>query len=225
MDTALKVVKMIALLSVAFVCSVVGYEALQVRPVVTQLSMTLQKADGEIDDLHATNLLVNSTVVSVNTAAASANALLLSAKKTVDTVNQKQGILTMVYKDLNDFRTSLDIFNRTAIDEQHYLEVEQPGITAQMRSTLGHADELIQSGTKIVSDADTTMPLLKASLTSLDDATAAAVPAIKSVAKIAQDGADETHRLVHPDKKKLTFWSALDGGTLWVHSHLLPPLF
>jgi len=33
------------------------------------------------------------------------------------------------------------------------------------------------------------------------------------------------HQLFHPDKVKLTFWSGTDATLMYIHSHILPPLF
>ncbi len=45
-----------------------------------------------------------------------------------------------------------------------------------------------------------------------------------SGASVASDVADETHKLVHPNKKKLGFWGTLDATALYIHNHFLPPL-
>lgn len=43
--------------------------------------------------------------------------------------------------------------------------------------------------------------------------------------KMLADAQWKEHQLLHPTKKKLTFWGAIDGGVLWFHSHLMPSIF
>lgn len=43
--------------------------------------------------------------------------------------------------------------------------------------------------------------------------------------KMLADAQEKEHQLLHPNKKKLTFWGAIDGGVMWFHSHLMPPIF
>jgi hypothetical protein len=33
------------------------------------------------------------------------------------------------------------------------------------------------------------------------------------------------HQLLHPDKVKLGFWGTADATAMWIHSHVLPPIF
>jgi len=83
MDTALKIAKMIVLLSVTLLCSAIGYEALQLQPVITQAKATFVKAGVAIDVLQASATTVNTAVGSINIAAKSANGLIRSAKSLV----------------------------------------------------------------------------------------------------------------------------------------------
>jgi hypothetical protein len=46
-----------------------------------------------------------------------------------------------------------------------------------------------------------------------------------NVAEMTTDSATWYHKWLHPDKKKLTFVGGVDATTLWIHSHILPPLF
>ena len=39
------------------------------------------------------------------------------------------------------------------------------------------------------------------------------------------DAAWKTHQLLHPDKVKLGFWGSADAVAMWIHSHVLPPIF
>jgi hypothetical protein len=43
--------------------------------------------------------------------------------------------------------------------------------------------------------------------------------------KMLVDAQWKTHRLLHPDKVKLTFWSGTQATVQWIHQNIIPPLF
>jgi len=43
--------------------------------------------------------------------------------------------------------------------------------------------------------------------------------------KMLADAQEKERAILHPSKKKLGFWGAVGVGTLWFHSHIMPPIF
>jgi hypothetical protein len=46
-----------------------------------------------------------------------------------------------------------------------------------------------------------------------------------SGAAIAEDARIEADKFAHPNKRKVGFWATADATVLWIHSHVLPPIF
>lgn len=120
--------------------------------------------------------------------------------------------------------------------------------------TFGHADETIAAIRETANAATGTFQGATVDLDTLDDAVIdmrpllitgndtlkniddlVASPAIPQIethvesmtgdgARITKDAADETDKLAHPNKKKLTFWGSIWLGVQFVHK-LEPPIF
>lgn len=169
-------------------------------------------------------------------------------------IAQMQTTAALGGKLVNDARLSTDNINKAAIDERFYFERQLPELMDQARGILGNVqtatadlDPLLRETTarthdlasietnaaELVADADITVrdPHIAASLKNLDTSTAELAVASKdsaatlgSVKAITADMQQEVHGFVHPVKKK-GFWATVDGVALWIHGHILPPLF
>jgi hypothetical protein len=194
---------------------------------------------------------LNSTLISVNKASDSLAKDSVKLGQTLDMLNNpdpKLGTIKLVNKDLVNFKETLVLINKSAetlSDTSKTQTQYAQKWDEQITSTLGHVDDIAitanRSISSIADSVNTTLapagPLLiqgRATLfdlqTRINDPN---IPKITnnlssftaSTSQIAADTAFKLHQFVHPDKVKLGFWGTVDGGFLWAHSHVIPPLF
>jgi hypothetical protein len=180
---------------------------------------------------------INATVLNVNKTFTTLN-------DTIAKINAKNGTLDTANADLKDLRLSLDNINSAALDERFYFEKTMPGITSRINQLLDSANITLTTTTALennISDQTTKTaeqfdPLIeqfKSNLTHLDqiETNPDLAKTFKNVdsmtdsgQQILADGAYETHKLTHPDKKKLTFWGGVWLAIQAIHK-VEPPLF
>lgn len=223
MDTALKVVKMIALLSVAFVCCAVGYEALQVRVAIDGILADVHgvaaKASIDLDVVKADSDALSTQVVKT---LASASSTLKQAKNTVATVgntiakvdpslDELPAVIKEARSTEHDARLSLDNVNKAAIAERLYFEKTLPGLLDAVQRDVTDAGDTLTAVKGFVAD-----PNLKRVIADSADV-------MDSGKSIAGDAAFGAHRFFHPDKKH-GFIAGVEA-TGDVVKHWMPSLF
>lgn len=212
----------VALIAVSFMCFAIGITALQTKAKITSVADNANRQ--------------------INNASFSYNAKLQALSDRADLTWKN-----VDYLILNAGLTA-NVARQASIKELATLDTLNNGINA---GVAGLNDTLATTNTtigKFGRDSNTTLIMTNqaiAKLPSLIDTSTLtlqsinkqvsnpAIPiTIDNVAKITTSGAsissdlaDETHKLVHPDKKKLGFWGTLDGAAMWAHSHIVPPLF
>jgi hypothetical protein len=188
-----------------------------VPAVSAALAPTLAKVNEDLDEAHRLTLEAGLTAMDARKA---------SAEELKALPALTQGIQTTVASSSAALLATRD----TAV---------QVGLSAQEIST--SATQLLSASTATVSGLQPVEQQATASLEALNSATTRldALLADPSIAKsadniesitasgkeFAADSAFELHKFVHPDKVKLGFWGTIDGGLLWAHSHVIPPLF
>jgi hypothetical protein len=207
MDTALKVVKILALLSVAFVCCAVGYEALQARVLVTQLGSTLQKAGVELDALHATTTKIDATIGRVDLTIKELQYPILQAgltsKKEADMLD---GWNAAISHTLNDVDAVVRTVNSStaAISSDTTAAVRQIDATvANVNPALNQAAETLRQSQLVLMDAQKLLsdPSVTETLANTRDAT-------KHLSDTAGDVQGAVHDYLHPGWKTRVFnWS------------------
>jgi methyl-accepting chemotaxis protein len=211
MDTALKVVKMLALLSVVFVCCAVGYEALQVRPVVTQLSTTLQKTGAELDALSKTNDILNKEWLSKTGRLQQTVDQLQYVILQIGTTSKKESdSLTVWNAEISHTLADLDAAVVTgnssiaAISSDTTAAMRQVNATvANVNPALNQAAETLRQSQLVIEDAHTLLadPSVTATLSNTRDAT-------KHLSDTAGDVEGAVHEYLHPGWKTKVFnWS------------------
>lgn len=187
---------------------------------------------------------VNNSLDSLNKALSTFESDGVKLGTTLDAVNNpdpRRGTLKLLNKDLVNVKDFIQLASQTAYTVQKTSIKESQSLdiwNTQIGSTLSHVDQtVVTANSAIKNSTDQVAPLLiqgRATLFSLqqriDDPN---IPKIlangnsisTSSASIMADGAYKIHQLVHPDKVKLGFWGTIDGGLLWAHSHVIPPLF
>lgn len=166
---------------------------------------------------------------------------LADVAKTLNTVRGTFGQIEIAANHENKNLTALDKHEATLFADTHAALVNIQGATASV-------DEMAQQASAAIKTTNTTIedmqPVLANASIVLGHADASVdhlntlldMPEIPETVKhaasitasadrIVKDGADEADKLVHPPVKKVTFWGAIDGAFLWIHSHLIPPIF
>jgi methyl-accepting chemotaxis protein len=194
---------------------------------------------------------LNGALISINSAANSLASDSIKLGKTLDMINNpdpRLGTIKLVNKDLVNFKDTLVLINESAktfsdtsrVQTQYAQKWDE-----QITGTLSHVDDIAVTANKSISSitdsVNTTLapaaPLLVQGRETLFDLQTRIndpnIPKITqnlsnftgSTSEIAADAAFKLHQFVHPDKVKLGFWGTVDGGFLWAHSHVIPPLF
>lgn len=112
---------------------------------------------------------------------------------------------------VNDLRGTIKAITRTSDAATTTLDETQ--------NTVAALNPLLAGSTKTITDLDTLVadPSIVRTLDHVQSMTA-------SGDKIAADAAFETDKLVHPPKKKVTFWGSVYAGVEWLHK-VEPPIF
>lgn len=154
-------------------------------------------------------------------------------------------------KSVDDLMVQMTILIHDADDAESQEAAFIASQGERMSATLGHVDDSIQAlttnETALTKQLNATLASVPPAIGQLTTDLATfndglqqvqktfADPAIPATAKniqsmtasgasIVKDAADETHKLVHPDKKKLGFWGGLNAGVMYVRK-FIPPLF
>lgn len=223
MDAALKVVKMIALLSVVFVCCAIGYEALQVRValdgiredvhgVASKTSVVLDDVAAKADSL---STQVDSTMASARATLKQATTTIATAGNTIAKVDpaldKLPAVIGEAYSVEYDARLSLDNVNKAAIAERLYFEKTLPGLLDAVRLDVVDAGDTLTAAKTFMAD-----PNLKRLVADSADI-------VGSGKSIAGDAAYGAHRFFHPEKKH-GFIAGFEA-TGDVMKHWIPSLF
>jgi len=122
------------------------------------------------------------------------------------------------------------------------------GIAADVHGEMADAQRATQGVTQATAQASALMEAGKTSVMALQPVLAAAAKTTLDVdalvlnselpktlsnvqsltasgAAIADDARIEADKFAHPNKRKLGFWATADATVLWIHSHVLPPIF
>lgn len=207
----------LAYAAITFLCIIVGITVLQVRSELKQLSANVNSTIVDLDK-HG-NVAIDKLYAHAKLEQKNFDYLILNLGLTANVAKQASQKELLVLDQLNTaIQKTVDNTNKTLIstnatvNKAGALIVTLNQTAKDVQPTLAASTAAIEAVNKVVSD-----PAIPATIKHVDDMTG-------SGAKVMQDAADETHRLVHPDKKK-GFWATIDGAVLWVHGHILPPLF
>lgn len=194
---------------------------------------------------------ISNTLILINKTTDSIFQDSLKLGKTLDMINNpdpRLGTIKLVNKDLVNFKDTLVLVNKsaktfsdTSIQQAQYAQKWDDSIS----NTLSHVDDIAITANKSIESVTDSLnsamapvnPLLIQSRQTLSDLQIRIndpnIPKIttnlasftSSTSQIASDSAFKLHQFVHPNKTKLGFWGTVDGGFLWAHSHVIPPLF
>jgi hypothetical protein len=217
MDLALKAAKLAAFSFLVFLCItlMVAVSDFQVilRSVQRDIQGVTDKAGVQLNTLNASTSQIS------NQAAATLKQVGSTSVQVSKTVAKLDPALDQLHADLetadkveNDARLSLDNVNKAAIDERLYFERDLPPLMASIQKDVDGAGDTLAAGKTLLSDSN-----LKRILANSGDMT-------ESWKKISGDAEYEAHKLTHPDKKKLTFWTATEAGGDYAR-HFMPSIF
>jgi hypothetical protein len=191
--------------------------------------------------------------VAVSSTSAQLNGVLAGAGKTLDQVNRPCkgaagpdacGTLAQLNK------TAIDIGNITIATQMQVSQTGKliahsaellDGIAVDVHGEMAEAQRATQGVTEATQQASALLeagkPVLVAAAKATEDVDALVLDpdlgktlgnvqrVTASSAAIAEDARIEADKLTHPDKRKLGFWATADATVLWIHSHVLPPIF
>lgn len=213
--------RVILLLSASFMCVCIGAVALDSRVALTEIRANVKgvtdKAGLELDSLKtATDSVSNSAVQTMSAAQGTVNLLNKSLKPLLaGLVPIEAGLaddVEVAGKVERDARLSLDNVNKAAIDERFYFEEDLPPLMAAVQTDIVDVGDTMTSAKTLIANPD-----LPRFLKNSADITAHAE-------HVSEMGDEELTKLVHPTKKKLTFWGGVWAAAQVIHK-LSPPLF
>lgn len=164
--------------------------------------------------------------------------LLGSANALIARVNDKdpdRNTVALLNTDIHEAQDLIAHADQAANDARKASDEELkalPELTSQAKDALAKFNTLLDTANVSIAGLQPIEKQVTAVLAEVQPA-AAQLPQIathvngmtKSGDEMLGDAADKLHQYTHPNKKKLTFWGGLDGGVMWFHSHLLPPIF
>jgi hypothetical protein len=214
--TGLDAAKVVALLSVGFMCAAIGGAALDVRVTLKDIAYDVHqvttKAGGTLDGVKAGADRISSAAV--QTMGATDKTL----KQVARTVAKLDPSLDQLHDDLkeahaveHDARLSLDNVNKGAIAERLYFEKSLPDLLLAVKTDVDDAGGTLQAAKDLVAD-----PNLKRFLAESADT-------MDSWKGISGDLQFKAHQFAHPDKKR-GFIAGFEG-TGDVAKHWIPSLF
>lgn len=190
---------------------------------------------------------VNATLHEVNRPCAGASlspapcGTLADVAKTLNTIRGTAGQVEIAARHENAQLDKLDAQETQLYADLHSTILNVQGLTTSLTEASNQATAALHSANAAIENVQ---PVIDKTNTVLGYADAGAnrlntllyMPEIPEVIqhadamtasgdRILKDGADEADKLVHPPVKKLTFWSAIDGAFLWIHSHVIPSIF
>lgn len=223
---------------IGFICAALGATVLT----ILAIGWTAVEVGHHVD---FTLAKVDVTLNEVNRpcSGAAACGTLADINKTLATVRGTFGQIEIAARHENQNLGALDKQEATLFADLHSTATAaqttlnaSAGTLNAMTGTLGEAQNTIKRAGPVLDSANT-------AIGKFTNTTAALTPRIESILdqagpvmtnvqgmtangnRILKDGADEADKLVHPPVKKLTFFGAIDGAMLWVHSHVIPPIF
>lgn len=207
----------LAYAAITFLCIIVGITVLQVRAKFLALETTANTA---LVDLHQHgNVAIDKLYAHAKLEQKNFDYLILNLGLTANVARQASLKELAVLDTVNaSLQKTVDNTNKTlvstnaAVTKAGALIVTLNQTAKDVQPALAASTAAMDSLNKVVSN-----PAIPASIAHVDSMTG-------SGAKVMQDVADKTHKIVHPDKKT-GFWATMDGAVLWVHSHIVPPLF
>jgi hypothetical protein len=200
MDAALKIVKMIALLSVAFACGAIGYEVVQVRPVVSQLQVTLQKAGVELDALDSTTKKIDLTIKELQYPILQAG---VTSKKEADMLDVWNAEISHTLSDLD--ATIVTVNGSTAaVSSEAVIALRQVNATvANVNPALNETASTLRASQVTLLDADKLLSDGNIATTLANTASAT-----QHLSATSEDVQQAVHSYLHPGWKTRVFnWS------------------
>ena len=200
MDSTLKIIKMIALLSVAFVCCSVGYEVLQARVLIAQGDVVLKKAGTTLDALQATTAKLDLTIKELQYPILQAG---VTSKKEADMLDGWNAEITRTLRDVDAAVVTLDA-STASVSNETVQAMRQIGSTVenvnpalnQATLALEQSQVELQSANRILTD-----PNIARTLANTADAT-------EHMSATTSDVQGAVHAYLHPSwKVRLFNWS------------------
>lgn len=209
-------VKLIVAATLVFVLVCMGLVLIHANQSMTKLDAAVDNINTEIKALDITRKSADDLMVQTTVLITDAD----------NAATEEQASLKAFSEQLTSTLSGVD--NAVAA-----LTAESGGISAQTVQTLAATTDAIKGIKPTLDQARTDLATANDNLVSIkrltDDsnipATISNVQSMtKSGASILQDGADETRKLVHPDKVKLGFWGTANAVVIYL-KHFIPPLF
>lgn len=172
-----------------------------------QMGVTAQHAQATLD-------AATITIRDVGNAAHSLDATLQTVNRPCGT-SKPCGTLADVAKTLNTIRRTAGQAEIAAAHENRNLFT----LDAQEATLFGAVHETLQNANTLVAN-----PAITESLQNLQSSTANLAEGTKQATAILTDGREEADKFVHPPKKKLTFWGAIEAAAGIAHK-FEPPIF
>lgn len=125
---------------------------------------------------------------------------------------QERQLFADIHKTIESSNTTLQAVTQTAqsaakvLDTANATIADLQPVEEAVASTAKHVDAVV---------ADQNIPVMMANTQRIT----------ADAARITKDAADEADKLAHPNKKKLGFWGTMDATMIWIHSHVIPPIF
>lgn len=221
MKTFLDWCKAIVYLSAAAMCITVGIAALKVRAETIKLANNLDRQITFLSSSYNSKLQtlsdradltwknIDYLILNAGLTANVARQASIKELATLDTLNN--GINASVAGLNETMATTNTAVAKFSKDSSTTLATTNTAID-RLPAMIDASSITLHSINDVVSD-----PAIK---TTLDN-----IASISDSTKIiAKNAADETTKLVHPNKKKLGFWGTLDATALYIHNHFLPPI-
>lgn len=183
-------------------------ETLQVKDILTELDTTLQEVNrpcgknsscGTIANLNKT---LNTTRLTMGQIEIAANH---EDKNLSKLDNQEEIIFNDTHHTLNSLTNTLTTLNDSSKE-----------IKPLLMSTTNTMNEFHTTIGKVNSDLDD--PRLNNLIDHIDGIST-------HVDNISSNVDYKVNKFVHPNKVKLTFWTGTESTLLWIHTHIIPPLF
>lgn len=221
MTSLIPAAKVTALLACAFMCAAIGGASLDARVALNQVQTDIKgvtdKAGLELDSLKiATDSVSSSAVQTMSEAQGTVKILNKSLKPLLDGLAPIEVAIAddvdTAGKIEHDARLSLDNVNKAAIAERLYFEKSLPDLMDSVKADVVDAGDTMTSAKTLIADEN-----LKRLIANSADITS-------HTAHMTEMGDEELTKLVHPTKKKVTFWGGVWAAAQVVHK-LSPPLF
>lgn len=221
MTSLIPAAKVTALLACAFMCAAIGGASLDARVALNQVQTDIKgvtdKAGLELDSLKiATDSVSSSAVQTMSEAQGTVKILNKSLKPLLDGLAPIEVAIAddvdTAGKIEHDARLSLDNVNKAAIAERQYFEKSLPDLMESVKADVVDAGDTLTAAKTLIADEN-----LKHLIANSADIT-------EHTAHMTEMGDEELTKLVHPTKKKVTFWGGVWAAAQVVHK-LSPPLF